>query len=242
MNYAVLADLNSTKANCTSFLAALKKLDGNVVYCKFYSYNPKRDCGYSRYIRSAGADVAVPLYNRKKARIDMRQVIDAVNIACTNKSVDAFFIVCAPVDNTCLLTFLKGAGKYVVLGGDGEPSYAGGFDRFLPLERVLPAQDELEKKSGALSDEEKTAEKFGLRRIDKPAEEGIAFAPAPEENALRGGKTQEEFLPYTGIMGGGEAMHAVKQRLDEILNAKAAAQTEDALDEKDVEKLLKKYF
>ena len=78
-------------------------------------------------------------------------------------------------------------------------------------------------------------------RCLKPTKEHIVS----EAEALfvpKGGKAEEEFLTYTGIMGGGEAMHAVKQRLDEILNAKAAAQTEDALDEKDVEKLLKKYF
>ena len=57
MNYAVLADLNATRANCTSFLNALKELDGNIIYCKFYSYNPKRDCGFSRYIRSAGLTI-----------------------------------------------------------------------------------------------------------------------------------------------------------------------------------------
>ena len=37
MNFAVLADLNATRANCEAFRLALKKLDGSVSYCKFYS-------------------------------------------------------------------------------------------------------------------------------------------------------------------------------------------------------------
>lgn len=135
MNYAVLFDLNSTRADCEAFRKAVSGLDGSISYCKFYSYNAKRNTDYSAYIRENGADIAVPLYNRKKVRIDMRQVIDAVTIACTNKSIDAFFIVCAPIDCMPMLNSLKSMGKYVVLGGESKPAFSRGYDEFVELEK-----------------------------------------------------------------------------------------------------------
>ena len=207
MNYAVLIDLNSTRASCKSMVDALKKLDGNITYCKYYSYKPKRDSGVDGYIRPVRADAAVPLYNRKKARIDLRQVIDAVSISCTNSAVDAFFIVCAPVDCIPLLTYLKGSGKRVVLGGDGEPSYISGFDSFLKFERTAedmtkqptPHVQKPKPAKTRLTDEE-VAKKLNMRRIDdipqgemhgdtraklsesKPAGEGESIRFAFEEN------------------------------------------------------------
>lgn len=266
MNYAVLADLNATRANCTSFLNALKELDGNIIYCKFYSYNPKRDCGFSRYIRSAGADVAVPLYNRKKVRIDMRQVIDAVSISCTNSTVDAFFIICAPLDCTPLLSYLKGAGKHVVLGGDSEPSYTSGYDRFVHLQRVV--DDEEEKKPAAevkkpsdggqkplLSDEE-VARRLNMLRVDGGAEKRQSgeYADSGEtDDSIRerkeaafeeDGAFKGEFLPYTGIPDGEDSMKEVKERLGEIFRAKSklAGREESDPAPEDMEQLLKKYF
>lgn len=223
MNFAVLADLNATRANCEAFRLALKKLDGSVSYCKFYSYNPKRDHDYGGYIRSSGADVAVPLYNRKKARIDMRQVIDAVSVCCTNSAIDAFFIICAPLDCTPLLAFLKGAGKYVVLGGDGEPSYTSGFDDFLRLERSAEAE-----KGAKSAKPEKTAPVSVKRESAPPKESG------------------DEFLPHTGISGGGEAMKEVKARLSELMREKSAAapapEEETLPPEEELQRLFKKYF
>lgn len=267
MNYAVLADLNATRANCTSFLNALKELDGNIIYCKFYSYNPKRDCGFSRYIRSAGADVAVPLYNRKKVRIDMRQVIDAVSISCTNSTVDAFFIICAPLDCTPLLSYLKGAGKHVVLGGDSEPSYTSGYDRFVHLQRVV--DDEEEKKPAVevkrqpnggqkplLSDEE-VARRLNMLRVDGGAEKRQSGEDAGGEETADGGRREGkeaafeeeeafkgEFLPYTGIPDGEDSMKEVKERLGEIFRAKSklAGREESDPAPEDMEQLLKKYF
>lgn len=239
MNYAVLADLNATRADCTCFLNALKELDGNILYCKFYSYNPKRDSGYSRYIRSAGADVAVPLYNRKKARIDMRQVIDAVSICCTNATVDAFFIICASVDCTSLLSYLKSAGKYVALGGDSEPSYASGYDRFVHLNRIAaqdPPSDGVKKESKALISDEEVARRLNMRRLDAPPDP----APREEKAAYKG-----EFLPFTGIRDEKDSMLEVKERLDEILRAKKNASVQPVQElpaPEDMDTLLKKYF
>ena len=263
MNYAVLADLNATRANCTSFLNALKELDGNVVYCKFYAYNPKRDCGFSKYIRSVGADVAVPLYNRKKARIDMRQVIDAVSISCTNSNIDGFFIICAPLDCTPLLTYLKGAGKHVVLGGDGEPSYTSGYDRFVHLQRVIESAPAIEEggakkeKKPLLTDEE-VARRLNMLRMDNGEEKTHSSAnaaaqekrPERREDPPKSGSApvnppfKGEFLPFTGIPDDGDSMKEVKDRLDEILRAKSKlAGEEEALPPpEDVGTLLKKYF
>ena len=57
--------------------------------------------------------VAVPLYNRKKVRIDMRQVVDAIFLACSNPTIDAFFIVCAPIDCQPMINMLKTLGKAI---------------------------------------------------------------------------------------------------------------------------------
>ena len=137
MNYAVLFDLNATRADFGSFEDALTRLDGRVSYCKFYSYNQKRNNDFSAYIRAHGAEVAVPLYNRKKVRIDMRQVVDAVYLACTNPAIDAFFIVCAPIDCQPMINMLKSLGKGVYIGGESGSDVARMCDGFIVLRKGM---------------------------------------------------------------------------------------------------------
>ena len=153
----------------------------------------------------------------------MRQVIDAVSVCCTNSAIDAFFIICAPLDCTPLLAFLKGAGKYVVLGGDGEPSYTSGFDDFLRLERSAEAE-------------------AGAKRVklEKHASLSVKRESAPPK------ESGDEFLPHTGISGGGEAMKEVKARLSELMREKSAAapapEEETLPPEEELQRLFKKYF
>ena len=111
MNYAVLVDLNSMRLSYDSFAKALSTIDGKVAYAKLYGYNNKRNNDFNNFIKTYGAEVALPVNNRKKVRIDIRQVIDAITIACTHKSVDAFFIICSELDSIAMINALKKLGK-----------------------------------------------------------------------------------------------------------------------------------
>ncbi len=137
MNYAVLFDLNATRADFSSFEDALTRLDGRIAYCKFYSYNQKRNNDFSAYIKVHGAEVAVPLYNRKKVRIDMRQVVDAIFLACSNPTIDAFFIVCAPIDCQPMINMLKTLGKGVYIGGESGSDIGHMCDGYIVLRKGL---------------------------------------------------------------------------------------------------------
>ncbi len=137
MNYAVLFDLNATRADFSSFEDALTRLDGRIAYCKFYSYNQKRNNDFSAYIKAHGAEVAVPLYNRKKVRIDMRQVVDAIFLACSNPTIDAFFIVCAPIDCQPMINMLKTLGKGVYIGGESGSDIGHMCDGYIVLRKGL---------------------------------------------------------------------------------------------------------
>ncbi|MGN0771937.1 MAG: NYN domain-containing protein [Christensenellales bacterium] len=116
MNYAVLYDFAVARVSFESYIKAIGQLDGKVQYVKFYGYNAKRDGEYKSYIKQTNADIAFTLGGRKTSRIDVRQIIDAVEIACSRASIDGFFLVCGHVDGNFLISRLQGLGKKVVLG------------------------------------------------------------------------------------------------------------------------------
>ena len=111
----------------------------------------------------------------------------------------------------------------LVLGGDGEPSYTSGFDDFLRLERSAEAE------AGAKS-----------AKPEKPAPLSVKRESAPPK------ESGDEFLPHTGISGGGEAMKEVKARLSELMREKSAAapapEEEELPPEEELQRLFKKYF
>lgn len=137
MNYAVLVDLNSMRLSYESFAKALTKVDGKVAYAKLYGYNNKRNNDFNNFIKTYGAEVALPVNNRKKVRIDIRQVIDAVTIACTHKSVDGFFIICSELDSIAMINALKKLGKRVVMGIQSPSFVAEQCDAYILLERTF---------------------------------------------------------------------------------------------------------
>ena len=144
MNYAVLVDLNSMRLSYDSFSKAIASIDGKVAYAKLYGYNNKRNNDFNAFIKSYGAEVALPVSNRKKVRVDIRQVIDAVTIACTRINIDAFFIVCSELDSIAMINALKKLGKRVVMGIESPSFVAEQCDGYVMMERSFP--DEEDKK------------------------------------------------------------------------------------------------
>ena len=142
MNYAVLVDLNSMRLSYESFAKALSQIDGKLAYAKLYGYNNKRNNDFNNFIKTYGAEVALPVSNRKKVRIDIRQVIDAMIIACTHKSVDGFFIICSELDSIAMINALKKLGKRVIMGIQSPSFVAEQCDAFVTLERMAGDNDE----------------------------------------------------------------------------------------------------
>lgn len=142
MNYAILVDLNSMRLSYDSFAKAISSIDGKIAYAKLYGYNNKRNNDFNAFIKTYGVEVALPVSNRKKVRIDIRQVIDAVTIACTRGNVDAFFIICSELDSIAMINALKKLGKRVIMGIESPSFVAEQCDGYVMLERTLPSEDD----------------------------------------------------------------------------------------------------
>lgn len=156
MNYAILVDLNSMRLSYDSFAKAIANIDGKIAYAKLYGYNNKRNNDFNAFIKTYGVEVALPVSNRKKVRIDIRQVIDAVTIACTRSNVDAFFIICSELDSIAMINALKKLGKRVIMGIESPSFVAEQCDGYVMLERSFP--DEEDKKPAPIKSEESKEE------------------------------------------------------------------------------------
>ncbi|MDE7348472.1 MAG: NYN domain-containing protein, partial [Clostridia bacterium] len=134
--------LNSMRLSYESFSKAIASLDGKIAYAKLYGYNNKRNNDFNAFIKTYGAEVALPVNNRKKVRVDIRQVIDAVTIACTRTNVDAFFIICSELDSIAMINALKKLGKRVIMGIESPSFVAEQCDGYVMLERSFPEEEE----------------------------------------------------------------------------------------------------
>lgn len=220
MNYAVLYDLNAVRIGFATFEQALKQLEGKISYVKLYGYNAKRNNDYTDFVRSYAAHVAVPLANRKKVRIDIRQVIDAIMLAGTNPKIDGFFIICSPIDALPMINALRQMGKRVVLGALGEDFLTEQCDDFILLERLAEVEDLTQN---ALS---------AAETIEEPDQ-----AAQPQEDTA--------FLPYTDAPDSGEEqMREVKSELRKMIEEKNSRRRQSDLRQSAVQldELLKKYF
>lgn len=135
MRYALFIDLNALNLSYESFLNAIKQLDGDVVYSKFYGFNQKRHSAFNKYIKDNSSDIALTLQNRKKVKIDIRQVID-VCMSCSS-SFDAYFLICSELDAIYLVKALKNAGKKVLIGVYSKNALCDEVDGYIELERYL---------------------------------------------------------------------------------------------------------
>ena len=158
MNYAILVDLNSMRLSYESFAKAIASMDGKIAYAKLYGYNNKRNNDFNAFIKTYGVEVALPVSNRKKVRIDIRQVMDAVTIACTRSNVDAFFIICSELDSIAMINALKKLGKKVIMGIESPSFVAEQCDGYVMLERVLP--DEEKRPTPTIAEEREQGVEF----------------------------------------------------------------------------------
>lgn len=116
MNCACFIDLGAAKLDFESYFLLLQEVGAKYEQVKFYGYNAKKNGDFNAYIREVGAEVALPLHNRKKVRVDIRQVVDSVACACKNPNIDAILLVCAEVDSLPMIAAIKAQGKKVFIG------------------------------------------------------------------------------------------------------------------------------
>lgn len=225
MNYAVLYDLNAVKIGCPTFERALETLEGKIVYTKLYGYNAKRNNDYTAFVRNRSAHVAVPLANRKKVRVDIRQVIDAIYLAASNKGIDAFFLICSPIDAAPMVHALREIGKRVVLGTLSPGSLDAECDAVVLLEREASCSDAVAQSAPSQV---------------SPNAPSDAQVAAEREDA----SPADTFLPYTQVQGNAAQMEPVSQALEEMIAVKASRkpQSEYAQPAVAIDELLKKYF
>ena len=142
MNYAVLFDFSVARVGFATYDKAIAQLDGKVQYVKFYGYNAKRNGDFNAYIKRVGADVAFTLGGRKKSRIDIRQIVDATEIACTDKTIEGFFLVCGEVDAEYLIGKLQRLGKKVILGQFSDSTLGEVCDGTITFDRTVGVQED----------------------------------------------------------------------------------------------------
>ena len=153
MNYAVLFDFSVARVGFSTYDKAIAQLDGKVQYVKFYGYNAKRNGDFNAYIKRIGADVAFTLGGRKKSRIDIRQIVDAIEIACTDKTIEGFFLVCGGVDAEYLIGKLQRLGKKVILGEFSNSSLGDACDGVILFDRAVGIQEEQRQEDVAVHED-----------------------------------------------------------------------------------------
>lgn len=153
MNCAALIDLGAAKVNSAALKDAERSLGVRFCQVKFYGYNAKKNGELNAYIKECGAEVALPLHNRKKTRIDIRQAIDAVAVACL-EPVESIFLVAAEVDCLPLLNELRRRSKKIYLGCESGSMYEDKCDGVIVLAKTLP-QAEVSTETLELQPEER---------------------------------------------------------------------------------------
>lgn len=115
--YVVLADIESVRISYATFAKALNELSnfGEIAACKFYGYSSKRTKDYDEFIRENNFDALSALPKKKRGRLDLRQVIDAVRLA-QFPNIDGFFLIYGQGDITPLIAYLKSYGMDVIAG------------------------------------------------------------------------------------------------------------------------------
>lgn len=224
MNFAVLIDLNSTRIDFDVFNNAMDELKktykASIVYTKFYSYNSKRHAQFNAFVKKTGCEVALALQNRKKIKIDIRQVIDGVALANSDNSIDGFFIVCSRVDSLPFLQAIKAKNKKLILGIDScndIPDICdGGILLRVPLEDIR--MESIEKE---------------IIKEERSSEYEVETQAIACENAKE--------LPFTNVIGSEKEMTAIQKGLSSMINEKLYGK-QYLGDTRELESLLKKYF
>lgn len=137
MNCACFIDLGAAKLDFESYAILLEEVGAKYEQVKFYGYNAKKNGDFNAYIRETGAEVALPLHNRKKVRVDVRQVVDSVACACKNPHIDAILLVCAEVDSLPMIAAIKAQGKKVFIGVESPSSVSDRCDGCFVIKKTF---------------------------------------------------------------------------------------------------------
>ena len=113
----VLADIESVRIPFDSFEKSLKEVAkmGEIAGIKFYGYSAKRTKDYAEFSQANNYDALSSLPRKRKGKLDLRQVIDAVSLAQTGH-IDAFYILYGNGDIKPLISYLKTRGLEVYAG------------------------------------------------------------------------------------------------------------------------------
>lgn len=148
MNCACFIDLGAAKLDFESFSLLLQEVGAKYQQVKFYGYNAKKNGDFNAYIRQTGAEVALPLHNRKKVRVDIRQVVDSVACACKNPGIDAILLVCAEVDSLPMIAAIKAQGKKVLIGVESESALSDRCDGCYVIKKTFKSGKEAAADNG----------------------------------------------------------------------------------------------
>ncbi len=148
MNCACFIDLGAAKLDFSSYSQLLADVGAKYEQVKFYGYNAKRNGDFNPYIREVGAEVALPLHNRKKVRVDIRQVVDAIACACKNPNIDAILLVCAEVDALPMIAGIKAQGKKVLIAVESESAVSDRCDACYVIKKSVTAPVEAAAENG----------------------------------------------------------------------------------------------
>lgn len=158
----VLADIESVRVPFSSFEKALKQVskNGEITSCKFYGYSAKRTKDYAEFIADNNYDALTALPGKRKGNLDLRQVIDAVEVA-QYPNIGGFFIMYGKGNIKPLVSYLKGLGMEV---------YAGVIE---PDDNSANCNETIILEEGLLYTQRPRATKAKAKKAEKPA-------PAPK--------------------------------------------------------------
>lgn len=115
---ALLLDVDNVDVSLDNFHEIVKvlKKQGSLDYIKLYGYNERKHTNWSDTISYLGVDTCTTMRFRKrnKSQLDLRQVVDALNINYTEPNINTFCIVAGKGNLVPLLATLRLGGKHLL--------------------------------------------------------------------------------------------------------------------------------
>lgn len=188
----VLADIESVRVPFSSFEKALREVSkqGEIASVKFYGYSAKRTKDYAEFIADNNYDALSSLAGKRKGKLDLRQVIDAVKISAY-PNVDAFFIMYGKGNIKPLISYLRGLGIEV---------YAGVTE---PDENSSKCNQTIILEGGLLYTQMKHPKPAKAPRVARPAAPAAApqYAPAPAPKAPAASEDDDIIAKLAALLG-----------------------------------------
>lgn len=169
----ILADIASLRVTCVGFKQIVANLESKfeIVACKFYSYVAKRNRDFNEYISANGFDTSLPSASRRRNKLDSRQVIDAADIAKSER-IDAVGLITGEGDILPVINLLRSKGKDVYDINVYENKYNEAYTGFI----AVPTSALREGYAAP-------ATKPAVKKAPKPVVQPERPAAAPAENA-----------------------------------------------------------